>query len=80
MISDTDKDRIQVGLKQVKKAVEGKKAEKVYLAVDCDSTISNQIKSLCSREGVAVEEVPSMRELGTMCGIEVKASCAVILK
>lgn len=80
MISDTDKSRLQVGLKQVLKALGEGKAEKVFLADDCDDSICNQVQTLSNQSGAHLAKVDSMRELGTMCGIEVKASCAVILK
>ena len=80
MISDADKIRLQVGLKQVLKALGEGRAEKVFLAGDCDDSICNQIESLSSQNNVSLTMVETMRELGTMCGIEVKASCAVILK
>jgi len=80
MISGSDKSRLQVGLKQVKRALNENKAEKVFVASDCDDSICRQIQSLCEENSAQLIEVATMRELGTMCGIEVKASCAAVLK
>jgi large subunit ribosomal protein L7A len=35
---------------------------------------------LCAQRGVPVQDVRSMKELGTACGIEVGAATAAILK
>ena len=73
MISDLEKSRLQAGFKQVIRAINENKAQKVFLALDCDDSICRQIKSLCEQNVVNLTEVNSMRELGTMCNIEVKA-------
>ncbi len=80
MISDTDKSRLQVGFKQVIKAIGEGRAEKVFLAEDADDSICTQIKTLSDEHGTELVYADTMRELGHMCNIEVKASCAVVLK
>ena len=80
MISVSDKSRLQVGLKQVLRALNENKAEKVFIASDSDDSICRQIHSLCEKNSVQLIEVATMRELGTMCSIEVKASCAAVLR
>lgn len=79
MISDSDKPRLHVGFKQVLRALNENKALKVYLASDCDSKISEPLKELCSANNTELYYVETMSELGKMCGIEVKASCAAVL-
>ena len=79
MISDAQKQHLQVGFKQSLKAIEEGKCKKVLLALDCDEKISAPIKKASADKGIEVFEVPTMRELGTLCGIEVSASCAVVL-
>lgn len=80
MISEGEKARLQVGFKQAVRALNEDKVEKVFLSEDCDSSIKDPIEVLCSEKNVALFYVPTMLELGRMCEIEVKASCAVILK
>ena len=79
MISDTDKSRLHVGFKQVMRALEENKARHIYVAGDCEAKISDPLKELCSAKHVEYYIVETMSELGRMCGIEVKASCAVVL-
>lgn len=79
MITDAERSHLQVGFKQSLRAVEEGKAKKALLALDCDEKISAPLRSAAQSKAVELLEVPTMRELGAMCGIEVKASCAVVL-
>jgi large subunit ribosomal protein L7A len=69
-----------VGAKQASKAVDKGLASLVYLAQDADARVTAPIRELCGRNGVAVEMVPSMDELGKACGIEVGAAAVALLK
>ncbi|MEE1225294.1 MAG: ribosomal L7Ae/L30e/S12e/Gadd45 family protein [Clostridia bacterium] len=79
MISDATNKHLQVGFKQSLKAIEEGRGKEVLLALDCDEKISAPIRKAASDKGVKLVEVPTMKELGTQCGIEVSASCAVVL-
>lgn len=80
MISDAEKERLIVGFKQAVKAVKENRAAKVFLANDCESRISTPLEQAASADGVDVFYIDTMKELGEMCGIDVGASCAVVLK
>lgn len=80
MISESDKLNMMVGYKQTLRAINEDKANKVYLAEECDDKIRVSVEAAAQTKDVSVFYVKSMRELGSMCGIEVGASCAVILK
>lgn len=80
MISEAEKQRLQVGCKQAVKALNENKVQKVFLSDDCESKIKAPIEELASKNNTQVFYVPTMKELGNMCGIDVGASCAVILK
>ena len=80
MLSESEKKNLLVGFKQTLRAVEEKRAEKVFLAGDCESKISAPIENAASSNGTQIFYVSTMKELGEMCGIEVGSSCAVILK
>ena len=80
MISEADKSKLVIGFKQVVRAVKEDKAAKIFLADDCESKISEPVEQAASQKDVPVFYVPTMKELGTMCGIEVGSSCAVVLK
>lgn len=80
MISESDKLNMMVGYKQTLRAINEDRASKVYLAEECDDKIRLSVEAAAATGNVGVFYVKSMRELGAMCGIEVGASCAVILK
>ena len=80
MISEAEKTRLQVGYKQAVRALGEGRVQKVFLSDDCEKKISAPIEELASQKGVQVFFVPTMKELGAMCKIDVGASCAVILK
>lgn len=74
MFTDNERARLAVGLKETKKAVSAG-AEKVFLAEDTPEHIAEEIKAIA---GDRLCMVSTMRELGVLCGIDVKASCAAI--
>ncbi len=80
MFSDAEKARLHVGFKQAIRALNESKAEKVFLAEDCDGHIKDSIERLAGEKNTPVLYVPDMKELGAMCSIDVSASCAVIIK
>lgn len=73
-------DSVEVGLKQTVKAVCENKAAKVFLAEDCEDRIRETVKDECKKRDIQLISVPTMRLLGRMCGIDVKASCAAVLR
>ena len=80
MITEADKANLQVGYKQVQRALNENKAVKVFVAADCDKHIKDGIEKLSCENGVPLFIADTMKELGEMCSIEVGASCAVVLK
>lgn len=80
MISESEKAHLQVGYKQAVRALAEDKVAKVFLAGDCDKKISAPIEKAANEKSVQLLYIPTMKELGSLCGIEVGASCAVILK
>lgn len=69
-----------VGTKQTARAVESGQAAVVFLAEDADEYIKRRIGQLCEDHGIIVESVDTMKKLGEMCGIQVGAATAAILK
>ncbi|MFO7154349.1 MAG: ribosomal L7Ae/L30e/S12e/Gadd45 family protein [Caldicoprobacter oshimai] len=69
-----------VGTKQTLKAINAGKAVRVYLAKDVDEYISERIKKECEKNNVPIFYVNSMKELGRICGIDVGAATAAILR
>ena len=80
MISESDKLNMMVGYKQTLRAINEGKADKVYLAEESDDKIRLSVETAANNSNAQLFYVKTTRELGSMCGIEVGASCAVILK
>lgn len=69
-----------VGLRQVLRAVREGKALKVYLADDAPEDMQRQVLLTARQMDVPVGRVGSMRALSRLCGVDVPASCAALLK
>lgn len=80
MISDSERLKLQVGYKQALRALNEDKASKIFIAEDSDTNMKNSLENLAGQKNTPMFFIPSMKELGNMCSIEVGASCAVILK
>ena len=65
-----------VGLKQLRKALENRKARFVFLAQNADPALTEPIAALCQQNQVSYTWVGSMADLGRACGIEVGAAAA----
>lgn len=68
------------GAKQIRKAVRAGTVERVYLAKDADDRVTAPVEELCRQTGTLMTWVPTMRELGVACGIEVATACAGMLR
>lgn len=77
MISPDGKN-IVIGYKQVIKAAKSGICEKIFIAEDCSQKMSDAVLDLAG--GAEIVRVPSMRELGKSCGIDVSASCAALIR
>lgn len=68
--------RVVVGAKQLRKALQSGRAQKVYLAENADPAITEPLVALCQLHRVTYAWVKSMADLGNICGIEVGAAAA----
>ncbi len=66
-----------IGAKQVKNTIRSGKAAKVYVASDCDEAVIKPVIELAQTNSLPLFYIDTRKELGEMCGIDVKASCAV---
>ncbi len=80
MLTELSQCKSVVGAKQVRRAVEGGSAGKVFLAQDADPRVTGPIADLCREKAVETETVPSMKALGKACGIAVGSAVAALLK
>ncbi|MCD8142097.1 MAG: ribosomal L7Ae/L30e/S12e/Gadd45 family protein [Clostridiales bacterium] len=80
MISQLKTGKCVVGLKQTRKAVASRRAERVFYALDADPAVTDALLALCRAYDVPCEAAPSMRELGQACGIKVGAAAAALVR
>ena len=80
MLAELNTKEKIVGIKQLRKALSDGRARKVFVADDADPKLTGPILDQCASDGVEVEHVPAMAELGRACGIEVGAAVAALLK
>ena len=69
-----------VGTKQVTRALKAGQASRTYVAKDADTFIFQQVVRAAEAAGVPCVRVDTMKELGMVCGVEVPAAAAAVLK
>ena len=74
-----DKNKVVVGAKQLRKALNKGIVRYVFLAEDADPAVTEPLEVLCGQENIHITWVPSMAELGRICGIEVGAAAAAVI-
>ncbi len=75
-LSELQKNKVVVGAKQLRKALEKGSAKFVCLAENADPSITEPLEEKCKTLRVPFCWVASMAELGSACGIEVGAAAA----
>ena len=78
MITEAEKSNLIVGYKQVLRALKANSCQKLFLTEDCSGNIFDTIKSEAGQTEIVM--VPTMLDLGSMCGIDVAASCAAVIR
>lgn len=78
-LPDFRKDKVVVGAKQLRKAMNSGRAQQVFLAENADPAITGPILEMCSNLSIRFTWVRSMTELGQACGIEVGAAAAAVV-
>ena len=79
MHPDLSQSNVVVGAKQLKKAVKAGRARYVFLAENADPAVTQPLEALCAANHIQITWVPSMAELGRVCGIEVGAAAAAVV-
>lgn len=69
-----------VGVKQSIKAINEGIVKIVYLAKDADRELFENVEKLSKEHSLQIVYIDTMKELGKLCNIDVKASTAVVLK
>lgn len=68
-----------VGLKQTQRALEKGLVTRLFIAKDAEPHVLRSVVEWCTNHSVERIEVPTMKELGKACGIEVGTAVAGIL-
>ncbi len=68
-----------IGIKQSTKAIKNKKGKILYIALDANKDLVSSLENLAYKNGIDIKYIDTMRNLGIMCDIDVKASVALIL-
>ncbi len=79
MISELNTSNKVVGAKQVKRALSGGRARKLFVAGDADPRVTQPLAQAAVDKGVPVELVPTMKALGNACGIAVGSAAAALV-
>lgn len=74
-----ENEKFKTGFKEVLKAVSENNVKKLFIAEDSSESMQSKLTAKVSPE-CEVLYIESMKDLGKMCGIDVGASCAAILK
>ncbi len=69
-----------VGTKQVLRALKAGTVSRVYVSSDADTFIYQQVVRAAEDAGIPCVRVPSMKELGMVCGVNVPSAAAGLLK
>ena len=75
-LTELKKNKVVVGAKQLRKALEKGNAKFVCLAKNADPSITEPLEEKCRVLNVPFRWVSTMAELGNACGIEVGAAAA----
>jgi large subunit ribosomal protein L7A len=76
ILAEISHHKMVVGAKQLRKALESGRANRVLLARNADPAITEPIEALCQKHHIECAWVPNMLDLGKACGIEVGAAAA----
>ena len=76
LLREVSQQKMVVGAKQLRKALQSGRAKAVYLAGNADPTITEPIALMCEQYHIDCTWVPNMLDLGLACGIEVGAAAA----
>ncbi|WP_347861730.1 50S ribosomal protein L7ae-like protein [Salimicrobium sp. PL1-032A] len=72
------KSNLVIGTKQTIKAIKTGTVKEVIIASDADPLVTGKVIRIARQFSVDYHEVPSMKELGNACGIDVGAATVAI--
>ena len=78
MLTELKAHNKYIGFKQSKRAIEAGVAVKAFVAEDCSANIYQTIVDLCRKHNIEIEYVPTMKQLGSECEIDVGSAVVVL--
>ncbi|MEA4825195.1 MAG: ribosomal L7Ae/L30e/S12e/Gadd45 family protein [Clostridium sp.] len=69
-----------IGLKQTIKSIKNGEGKCLYIAKDADTKLISPVIQLAKERSLQVTYIETMKELGTLCGIEVGSAVALVLE
>lgn len=79
MLIDLKHEKKVVGAKQVKRALNSSKVDKVYIAEDAEKRVISDIVKRCEEMHIPVVYIKTMNKLGNACGIDINAAVAALI-
>ena len=72
--------KVKTGFKEVLKNIGKGNVSKLFIAEDCSYSMKEKLEDAAKTSGIEIAYKQTMKELGAICGIDVGASCAAVLK
>ena len=69
-----------VGVRQALRAMRAQDAEMVFVAMDADARLRQQVEKEAEANGVPVRLVAAMEELAALCRVDVPSAAAAALR
>ncbi|KGO15090.1 ribosomal protein L7Ae-like protein [Clostridium botulinum] len=69
-----------VGVKQTVKALKNNTVKALYVSKDADESLIKPLIELAEENSIDIIKVDTMKKLGRLCGIDVSAATAALLK
>ncbi|NFA59269.1 50S ribosomal protein L7ae-like protein [Clostridium botulinum] len=69
-----------VGVKQTVKALKNNTVKTLYVSKDADESLIKPLIELAEENSIDIIKVDTMKDLGRLCGIDVSAAIAALLK
>ncbi len=80
MFNEAERKNLKIGFKEVMSVISKNCAARVVIAENCDDKIKVPLLQAAKETGVQAEYVETTKALGKLCGIDVGASCAAVVK
>ena len=68
-----------IGIKQSLKAIQNDKGKTLYVAIDANRSLIRPVVEMAKIKNINIVYIDTMKKLGLMCNIDVKAAVALIL-